>query len=76
MPFLAPIFGGIMAFRAVQNVVRLSKWYQRNKLAQAASSGPFGFLYAGGTVLGYNTISPLFKPKWKYLGSPQRVSKI
>ena len=50
MPFLAPIFGGIMAFRAVQNIVRLSKWYQRNKFAQTASSGPFGFMYAGGTV--------------------------
>ena len=40
--------------------------------------GPLGYglAYSSGTVLGYQGTSQFFKPKWKYLGSPQRVSKL
>ena len=36
----------------------------------------YGLMYASGTVLGYQGTSQFFKPKWKYLGSPQRVAKL
>lgn len=73
---MIPIFAALTATHAVQNIIRLQKWYNKNKFAQATSAGPFGFMYAGGTVLGYHGFSQFFKPKWRYLGSPQRLKKI
>lgn len=46
-----------------------------NKKIPIGSFG-YGVGYAGGTVVGYHGFSQFFKPKWKYLGSPQRVSKL
>ena len=53
-----------------------SKTLSRNKMFQLAMSGPFGYMYAGGTVVGYHDISGLYAKKWTYLGSPQRVKKL
>ena len=69
-------FATLSGLKAVRIVVQLGKWYNQNKFAQSLSSGPFGIMYAGGTVLGYHATSQLFTPKWKYLGSPQRVKSI
>lgn len=74
--FIYPLFAFITATRVFKNIKKIATWYDLNKTAQAATSFPFGFLYAGGTVIGYNTFSAHYKPKWKYLGSPQRVKGI
>lgn len=73
---LPAALAALTGFRAVRNISQLAKWYNKNKFAQSLSSGPFGIMYASGTVLGYHSTSQFFKPKWKYLGSPQRVSKL
>ena len=47
-----------------------------NKMVHLASSFPFGYMYAGGTVVGYHDFSGIYDKKWTYLGSPQRVKKL
>ncbi len=73
---MTALFALLTASHVVQNVIRISKWYNQNKFAQTLSAFPFGFGYAGGTVLGYHGFSQFFKPKWRYLGSPQRPKKL
>lgn len=64
----------------LRKVGRTSKlfyeYYNTSKMAQMASSFPFGFMYAGGTVVGYQHFDSIYGKKWKYLGSPQRIKKI
>lgn len=57
--------------------IRVGKAYQKfNKKMETFGPLGYGAMYASGTVLGYQGTSQFFKPKWKYLGSPQRVSKL
>ena len=57
--------------------IRVGLGYQRfNKFMDKFGPLGYGAMYASGTVLGYQGTSQFFKPKWKYLGSPQRVSKL
>ena len=60
----------LMAFQTVKTVAGLAR------SAKPVQSALYGIGYASGTVLGYHGTSQFFKPKWKYLGSPQRVSKL
>tara|TARA_Y100000590_G_C15708989_1_gene1009663 strand:+ start:165 stop:419 length:255 start_codon:yes stop_codon:yes gene_type:complete len=84
MPFPAALILGYTAVRSLVAVARASPHMKRayrttkrhSKILQLASSGPFGYMYAGGTVLGYHDISGLYEKKWTYLGSPQRVKKL
>lgn len=51
--------------------------YQKfNKFMEGFGPMGYGAMYAGGTVLGYQGMSSFFRPKWRYLGSPQRLKKI
>ena len=86
MPVPHALVLGYTAVRSLVAVARSSphmkraysstKKLSRNKILQLASSGPFGYMYAGGTVVGYHDISGLYEKKWTYLGSPQRVKKL
>jgi len=71
---MIPIMAGLTGLRVVQNIMRITKWYNQSKSAQAISSFPFGYLYAGGTVMGYNDFSSLYNKDFKYVGRPQYKS--
>ena len=66
-----------LAARNAPWYIKLGRGYQRyNKFMEKFGPMGYGAQYAGGTVLGYHGISQFFKPKWRYLGSPQRLKKI
>ena len=79
MPAIAAAFLPLFA-RAAMNApwfIKVGKAYQRiNKKMEGFGPMGYGAMYAGGTVLGYQGMSSFFKPKWRYLGSPQRLKKI
>lgn len=69
----------IMVIPAIAAGVKYAgRWLMKYNKKFNDNSNPlaYGGLYAGGTVLGYHGFSQFFKPKWKYLGSPQRISKL
>lgn len=82
MPFFATAIPlGIGLGKAITKglpwYIRIGQTYQKfNKFTEKFGPLGYGFMYASGTVLGYQGTSQFFKPKWKYLGSPQRVSKL
>lgn len=57
--------------------IKVGRGYQKFN-RKMDSFGPMGYgaMYASGTVLGYQGTSAFFRPKWRYLGSPQRLKKI
>ena len=63
--------------RPMSLIHKIGHAYQRfNKFMEGFGPMGYGAMYAGGTVLGYQGFSSFFKPKWKYLGSPQRVKSL
>lgn len=57
--------------------MKIGHAYQKlNKFTEKFGPMGYGAMYASGTVLGYHGTSQFFKPKWRYLGSPQRLKKI
>lgn len=68
---MLPIAGyALMAFTTLKTGAAII-----NKRIPIGSFG-YGVGYAGGTVVGYHGFSQFFTPKWKYLGSPQRVKNL